>query len=54
MYADLDDVTLSEALDHVLQIYPGFWIYGNCPSAGGGRTVFFQFFKNTSAPLTSP
>jgi hypothetical protein len=40
----LDNVTVSEALDYVLQTYPGFWTYENCESENGGRTVFFNFF----------
>jgi hypothetical protein len=42
---DLYDVTVSQALDYILQTYPGFWIYENCANAvGEGRTVFFGFF----------
>jgi hypothetical protein len=41
---ELDNVTVSQALDYVLETFPGFWIYENCPSQDGGRTVFFNFF----------
>jgi hypothetical protein len=41
---DLDNVTVSEALDHVVQAYPGFWIYKNCQGKDGSRKVFFSFF----------
>jgi hypothetical protein len=41
---ELDDVTVSQALDYVLQSSPGFWIYGNCLSEGGSRSVFIWFF----------
>jgi hypothetical protein len=41
---ELDNVTFSQALDYVLESFPGFWIYENCPSADGGRTVVFNFF----------
>jgi hypothetical protein len=46
---DLENVTVSQALDYVLQTYPGFWTYENCLSENGGRTVFFRFF-----PLVPP
>jgi hypothetical protein len=41
---DLDNVPLSQALDYVLQTYPGFWVYENCEDAKGKRTVWLQFF----------
>lgn len=41
---DLENVTLSQALDYVLGTFPGFWLYENCRSEGGGRTVYFNFF----------
>lgn len=41
---DLENVTVSQALDYVLKTFPGFWLYENCRSEGGGRTVFFNFF----------
>ncbi len=43
-YGELDNVTVSQALDYILQIFPGFWVYENCPSEEGGRTVFLGFF----------
>jgi hypothetical protein len=46
-YGELDDVTVSQALDYVLQTFPGYWIYGNCTSKGGDREVFFRFVENT-------
>jgi hypothetical protein len=44
---DLYNVTVKQALDYILQFYPGFWIYENCQSddATAGRSVFFCFFK---------
>lgn len=41
----LDNVTFSEAMDHVLETFPGIWIYENCPrSATRKRLVYFHFF----------
>jgi hypothetical protein len=42
---DLSDVTVSQALDHVLKTFPGFWIYENCVNEEGQRTVYFSFLK---------
>ena len=55
---DLQNVTVSQALDYVLKTYPGFWTYENCPREGGGRTVFFNFFPRvppsvSEIPMTS-
>jgi len=43
VYGNLDDVTVSQALDYVLQTFPGFWIYENCVSKEGERSVYFNF-----------
>ena len=43
---DLDDVTVAQALDYVLQTFPGFWLYENCQDTRGERTVVFNFFGN--------
>ncbi len=43
---DLDNVRVSQALDYILQSYPGFWTYEDC-AGRGGRTVFFRFFPAT-------
>ncbi len=41
----LDNVALSEALDHVLKTFPGIWIYENCPQNDKKRrVVYFRFF----------
>jgi hypothetical protein len=45
--ADLDNVTVSQAMDFVLQTFPGLWIYENCPSEKGHRGVFFMFYSNS-------
>lgn len=49
---DLKNVTLRQALDYVLKTFPGFWLYENCRTDGGGRKVFFTFYEN--APGTFP
>jgi len=49
---DLYDVTVRRALDYVLQTFPGFWVYENCKSTGGGRVVYIAFFEN--APNAVP
>jgi hypothetical protein len=41
---DLENVTVSQALDYVLKTFPGFWLYENCRTQGEGRTVYFNFF----------
>jgi hypothetical protein len=36
---ELNDVTVAQALDYVLQTFPGFWLYQNCQNPdGGGRS----------------
>jgi hypothetical protein len=42
----LNDVSLSQALDNVLQTFPGLWIYENCPSKNGKSVVDFGIYKN--------
>ena len=44
---DLYNVTVKQALDYILQSYPGFWIYENCESDKykPGRYVFISFFE---------
>jgi hypothetical protein len=44
---DLHDVTVRQALDHVLKTFHGVWLYENCKSSGGGgRTVLMAFLEN--------
>lgn len=43
---NLDNVTLSQALDYVSRTFPGLWVYENCPSKKRKRAVFFTFFQN--------
>jgi len=48
---ELHDVTLSQALDYVLETFPGFWVYENCRNNKGDRTVFFGFFETFQSRL---
>lgn len=47
MAGNLRDVTLSQALDHVLRVFPGLWIYENCPSDKRKRAVDFTIYQNS-------
>jgi len=42
---ELENVTVSQALDYVLQTFPGFWVYESCVDKEGNRTVRFGFFE---------
>jgi hypothetical protein len=47
VYGELDNVTVSQALDYVLKIFPGFWVYENCPAKdGSSRAVYVAFFES--------
>ena len=48
---DLYDVTVEQALDYVLETFPGFWVYENCQNPRGGRTVYVGFFENVSSAV---
>jgi hypothetical protein len=41
---DLNNVSVAQVLDYILQTYPGFWTYENCPGENVSRTVLFNFF----------
>jgi len=41
---ELDDVTVAQALDYVLQTFPGFWLYESCQDPVRGRTAVFGFY----------
>jgi hypothetical protein len=43
VHGELDDVTVSQSLDYVLQTFPGFWLYENCVSKEGERSVYINF-----------
>ena len=51
VHGELDDVTVSQALDYVLETFPGFWLYENCQAPSGARTVFFGFNINLPASV---
>jgi hypothetical protein len=52
---DLENVTVSQALDYVLKTYPGFWAYENCQNDSGGRKIFLRFFpKNPASQFKFP
>jgi len=51
---ELNDVTVAQALDYVLQTFPGFWSYGNCRDESGGRTVSFNFRDNLEPVSNAP
>lgn len=43
---ELNNVTLSEALDYMLKTFPGLWVYENCPGSGQNkRVVVFAFYR---------
>lgn len=49
---DLNDVTVREALDYVLETFQGFWLYENCKNPEGGRIVHFGFVENVPNPAS--
>jgi hypothetical protein len=51
---ELNDVTVAEALDYVLQTFPGFWFYQNCHSPGGGRKISVGFLNNLKPVTDTP
>lgn len=41
----LDNVSLRQALDHILKSFPGIWVYESCPKTETrGRLAYFRFF----------
>lgn len=50
VYGHLKDVTVSQALDYILQTFPGFWIYENCVDQEGERTVRVSFMPRMVRP----
>jgi hypothetical protein len=48
---ELNDVTVEQALDYVLQTFPGFWFYQNCHDPQGGRKISVGFLQDL--PLAS-
>jgi len=51
VHGELEDVTVSRALDYVLQTFPGFWLYENCKSPAGVRRVLFNFYPTLPASV---
>lgn len=43
VHGELKEVTISEALDYVLETFPGFWIYEDCVDNNGERSTYFNF-----------
>jgi hypothetical protein len=43
---ELNDVTVEQALNAVLQTFPGFWSYQNCHDPQGRRRISVGFGKN--------
>jgi hypothetical protein len=43
---ELNDVTVEQALNEVLQIFPGFWSYQNCDDPQGRRKISVGFVIN--------
>ena len=41
----LDNVTLIDALDKVLKVFPGLWVYWSCPQSDNKIVVRFHFFR---------
>ena len=41
---ELNDVTVSQALDYILKASPGFWVYENCSFRDGSRSAHFWFY----------
>jgi hypothetical protein len=51
---ELNDVTVAQALDYVLETFPGFWTYQNCHDPEGRRTIFVGFRNNLRVNNASP
>ena len=47
MHGELDDVTVSQALDYVLDAFPGFWVYENCVKKEGERSDTSTFIDDS-------
>ncbi len=41
---ELNDVTVSQALDYVLKTFPGYWVYEDGSCENGDRAVRFKFY----------
>ncbi|MDR3411510.1 MAG: hypothetical protein P4L87_11305 [Formivibrio sp.] len=46
IYGDLDNVSVADSLDRILKVFPGLWIYENCPQTNKRRRiVYFRFYS---------
>ncbi len=43
VHGELEDVTVSEALDYILKVFPGYWLYENCVNQEGERSIYINF-----------
>jgi hypothetical protein len=49
-----ENITVSEALDRILRIFPGIWIYENCLAHGNKkRIVYIRFYQLKETPYGS-
>jgi hypothetical protein len=42
---ELSDVTVLQALDYILKVFPGYWVYENCTTPDGRRSVNFDVYS---------
>ena len=47
---ELNDVTVEQALNAVLQTFPGFWLYQNCHDPRGRRKISVGFVQSHAPP----
>jgi hypothetical protein len=51
----LDNVTISEMLDHILKTFPGIWTYEDCPRRGSKkRVVYIRLYQLRRIGSTAP
>jgi hypothetical protein len=43
VHGELEDVTVSEALDYILKTFPGYWLYEDCVTKEGARSIYINF-----------
>jgi hypothetical protein len=41
---ELNDVTVSQALDYVLKTFPGYWVYEDASCEDGSRRIRIEFY----------
>jgi hypothetical protein len=51
---DLNDVTVAQAMDYVLETFPGVWTYQNCYNSGGERKISVGFLRFIPVSGASP